>query len=51
MKMTGSVMYGISFLCILAIANLSDVCAEETRENRILSHSLEIELFFEGAQA
>ena len=45
MKMTGSVMYGISFLCILAIANLSDVCAEETRENRILSHSLEIELF------
>lgn len=33
------------FLCILAIANLSDVCAKEACESRILSHNLEIELF------
>lgn len=45
MRMIGSVMCGISFLCILAIANLSDVCAKEACESRILSHNLEIELF------
>lgn len=43
---TKSIRHVLPFVCILIlIATVSNVCAKEVRENKILSHNLEIELF------
>ena len=40
------IRYILAFMCVLLIlTTMSTLCAEEIRENKILSHDLEIELF------
>src|SRR5574341_479112 len=40
-----SLRYVLPFVCIFVIMKTSYICAEEVRENKVMSHDLEIELF------